>query len=42
LFAGIESTEERFPEAALRMAGYGAIWHGQKAWNGVVHPRKGR
>ncbi|MES2980161.1 MAG: exodeoxyribonuclease III [Pseudomonadota bacterium] len=25
-----------FPEAALRDAGYGAVWHGQKSWNGVA------
>ena len=24
------------PEAAIRDAGYGAIWHGQKSWNGVA------
>ena len=24
------------PAAALRDAGYGAIWHGQKSWNGVA------
>ena len=27
---------ERFPAAALRDAGYEAIWHGQKSWNGVA------
>jgi exodeoxyribonuclease-3 len=27
---------ERFPTAALRAAGYEAIWHGQKSWNGVA------
>jgi exodeoxyribonuclease-3 len=27
---------ERFPAAALRAAGYEAIWHGQKSWNGVA------
>jgi exodeoxyribonuclease-3 len=32
----LKAPEERFPEAALRMAGYGAIWHGQKSWNGVA------
>jgi exodeoxyribonuclease-3 len=26
----------QFPEAALRQTGYGAIWHGQKSWNGVA------
>lgn len=28
--------QEKFPESALREAGYGAIWHGQKSWNGVA------
>jgi exodeoxyribonuclease III len=32
----LKAPEERFPEAALRQAGYGAIWHGQKSWNGVA------
>ena len=32
----LKSPDERFPEAALEQAGYGAIWHGQKSWNGVA------
>src|SRR3984885_14337122 len=32
----LKAPEEKFPEAALEAAGYGAIWHGQKAWNGVA------
>ncbi len=32
----LKSPDERFPEAALEKAGYGAIWHGQKSWNGVA------
>jgi len=32
----LKAPEERFPEKALADAGYGAIWHGQKAWNGVA------
>lgn len=32
----LKSPDERFPEAALEEAGYGAIWHGQKSWNGVA------
>jgi hypothetical protein len=24
------------PAAAIRAAGYGAVWHGQKSWNGVA------
>ena len=27
--------QDKFPEAAIREAGYGAIWHGEKSWNGV-------
>jgi exodeoxyribonuclease-3 len=27
---------ERFPIAAIKNAGYQAIWHGQKSWNGVA------
>src|SRR5215213_3177277 len=32
----LKCPEERFPEAAIEKAGYGAIWHGQKSWNGVA------
>jgi exodeoxyribonuclease-3 len=32
----LKAPAERFPEAAVRAAGYGAIWHGQKSWNGVA------
>ena len=32
----LKAPDERFPEAALREAGYGAIWLGQKSWNGVA------
>jgi exodeoxyribonuclease-3 len=32
----LKAPQERFPEAAILKAGYGAIWHGQKAWNGVA------
>ncbi len=32
----LKAPQEKFPEAALRDAGYGAIWHGQKSWNGVA------
>jgi len=27
---------EKFPEIAIQDAGYNAIWHGQKSWNGVA------
>ncbi len=32
----LKTTDENFPAAALEKAGYGAIWHGQKSWNGVA------
>jgi exodeoxyribonuclease-3 len=31
----LKSPDEKFPVAAIEAAGYGAIWHGQKSWNGV-------
>jgi exodeoxyribonuclease-3 len=32
----LKAPQEKFPEAALKEAGYQAIWHGQKSWNGVA------
>src|ERR1700675_3586253 len=32
----LKAPQEKFPAAAIRQAGYGAIWHGQKSWNGVA------
>ena len=32
----LKSPDHKFPAAALRAAGYGAVWHGQKSWNGVA------
>ncbi|WP_108397293.1 exodeoxyribonuclease III [Devosia submarina] len=32
----LKAPDERFPTAAIEDAGYGAIWHGQKSWNGVA------
>jgi exodeoxyribonuclease-3 len=32
----LKAPDEKFPETAIRAAGYGAIWHGQKSWNGVA------
>jgi exodeoxyribonuclease-3 len=37
----LKSPQDRFPAAAIRDAGYGAIWHGQKSWNGVAILAKG-
>jgi exodeoxyribonuclease-3 len=38
----LKSPEEKFPIAAIQDAGYGAIWHGQKSWNGVAILARGR
>jgi len=32
----LKAPPERFPRADLEKAGYGAVWHGQKSWNGVA------
>jgi exodeoxyribonuclease-3 len=32
----LKAPQEKFPEAAVREAGYAAIWHGQKSYNGVA------
>jgi exodeoxyribonuclease III len=32
----LKAPQEKFPQAAIEKAGYGAIWHGQKSWNGVA------
>jgi exodeoxyribonuclease-3 len=32
----LKAPQEKFPEAAIRDAGYCPIWHGQKSWNGVA------
>jgi exodeoxyribonuclease III len=32
----LKAPQEKFPEGALREAGYGVIWHGQKSYNGVA------
>lgn len=32
----LKTSDEKFPAAAIEKAGYGAIWHGQKSWNGVA------
>ena len=32
----LKTDDSRFPAAALRNAGYGAIWHGQRAHHGVA------
>lgn len=32
----LKAADEVFPVLAIRSAGYGAVWHGQKSWNGVA------
>lgn len=32
----LKAPDDKFPASALRDAGYDAIWHGQKSWNGVA------
>jgi len=32
----LKAPEEKFPLEAINEAGYQAIWHGQKSWNGVA------
>jgi exodeoxyribonuclease-3 len=32
----VKTSDDRFPAEALNSAGYGAIWHGQKSYNGVA------
>src|SRR6185503_19167029 len=32
----LKAADDAFPQAALRQAGYEAVWRGQKTWNGVA------
>ncbi|UOE51328.1 exodeoxyribonuclease III [Mucilaginibacter sp. SMC90] len=32
----LKAPDEKFPLAAINEAGYHAIWHGQKSWNGIA------
>src|ERR1700729_4486195 len=32
----LKAPQDKFPGAAIRDAGYGVVWHGQKSWNGVA------
>lgn len=38
----LKAPQDKFPEAAIREAGYSPIWHGQKSWNGVAILARGR
>jgi exodeoxyribonuclease III len=32
----LKATDREFPITAIEQAGYGAVWRGQKSWNGVA------
>lgn len=32
----LKAPNDKFPRREIERAGYGAIWHGQKSWNGVA------
>lgn len=38
----LKAQQDNFPSAAIERAGYGAIWHGQKSWNGVAILTRGQ
>ncbi|WP_081925558.1 exodeoxyribonuclease III [Bosea sp. UNC402CLCol] len=38
----LKCSADRFPERELQQAGYAAVWHGQKSWNGVAILARGR
>ncbi|KFC62904.1 Exodeoxyribonuclease III [Devosia sp. LC5] len=37
----LKANERQFPAGALADAGYGSVWHGETAWNGVAILAKG-
>src|ERR1700685_296580 len=37
----LKAPQEKFPESAIRDAGYGGVWHGQKSWYCVAHLARG-
>src|SRR5688572_26264032 len=37
----LKALDTGFPIVPIRAAGYGAIWHGQRSWNGVAILAKG-
>ena len=38
----LKAPQEKFPVDAINAAGYQAIWHGQKSWNGVAILARGQ
>jgi exodeoxyribonuclease III len=37
----LKAADAEFPKAAIEKAGYGAVWRGQKSWNGVAMLARG-
>ncbi len=38
----LKAPDGKFPAKMIEAAGYGAVWHGQKSWNGVAILAKGQ
>ena len=38
----LKAPDQKFPRDMIEKAGYGAIWHGQKSWNGVAILGRGK
>jgi len=38
----LKTDQNKFPRSDLEKVGYGAIWHGQKSWNGVAILARGK
>lgn len=38
----LKAPQDKFPYRSIESAGYGAIWHGQKSWNGVAILARGK
>lgn len=36
----LKAPTEKFPVLAINAAGYEAVWHGQKSWNGVARSKR--
>lgn len=38
----LKAPDAKFPAKAIEAVGYGAVWHGQKSWNGVAILARGQ
>ncbi len=38
----LKASQDAFPDTEIRDAGYGCLWHGQRAWNGVALLARGQ